>query len=76
MSCNVPADCEPGWCCDTVTGVKDCKANSTILSYEGKSYLCDPPEGFVEAKNKAEKSTKSLSLLDMIINFFSQLFNK
>lgn len=75
-TCEGGDDCERGWCCDTVTAAKDCKAKGTILSYEGKSYLCDPPEGFVEAKNKAEKSTKSLSLLDMIINFFSQLLNK
>lgn len=60
--CNSPSDCAPARCCDTITGARDCKMKETILSYGGKSYLCDPPEGIIEAKDEAENSTKIKSL--------------
>jgi len=47
-----------------------------IVSSGGKSYLCDPPEGFVEFKDKGKDPTKSLSFLGMIINFLSHFFIK
>jgi len=48
-SCSSSDQCESGWCCDIISGAKNCKAQGTILSYGGKSYICDPPEGFVNS---------------------------
>jgi len=74
--CDAPIDCATRYCCDTITGAWNCKPNGTILSYGGKSYLCDPPEGIVEAEWEAENSTKKLDFLYTIINFFSQFFKR
>jgi hypothetical protein len=41
-SCSSNDQCDNGWCCDTITGARDCKARGTTLSSGGKSYLCDP----------------------------------
>jgi len=51
---------------------KDCKSKGTILSVGGKSWLCDPPEGFVSL---SEERNKPLTLFDFLINFFSNLFS-
>jgi len=75
-ACTSNSGCDNGYCCDTITGAKDCKAKGTILSSGGKSYLCDPPEGFVEAKDETEKSTRKLSSFNMIINFLPHFFTK
>jgi len=80
-SCKDNSECAPGYCCDTVTKTYSCNntPKGTILSSGGKSYLCDPPEGFVEVKEvkyESEKPTKKLSFLDILINFFSHFFNK
>ena len=76
--CENNDECDINYCCDTITGAKNCRANGTILSYGGKSYLCDPPEGlvetFVETKDNIEKLNKKLSFFDMLINFFSYFF--
>jgi len=62
-SCDVPIDCDNEWCCNTITGAKDCKAKDTILLHEGKSWLCDPPEEFTNLVNKdIAKSTKNKKL--------------
>ena len=69
--CEVPTDCDNGWCCDIITGARDCKAKGTILSYEGKSWLCDPPGGFISlAKENKKKLTRKLNLFDLLINPF------
>jgi hypothetical protein len=71
-SCSLPGDCDNGWCCDTITGARDCKAKGTILSAGGKSWLCDPPEGFVSLSNENinTQANKKLTLLDLLINPF------
>jgi hypothetical protein len=63
-SCSVPEDCEDTWCCYTrqMGGDDTCQRQGTIKSYQGKSYLCDPPEGFDLAK-------KQLTLLDFLLKF-------
>jgi hypothetical protein len=52
-------------------GDDTCQKQGTIKSYQGKSYLCDPPEGFVSSTNK------KLSLFDFLLNFnpFSRGFS-
>jgi hypothetical protein len=71
-SCSIPQDCADNWCCDDKTGAKDCKSKGTILSVGGKSWLCDPPEGFVSL---SEERNKPSTLLDFLLNFFSNLFS-
>ena len=69
--CESNSQCEPGWCCDTITGAWNCRTKGTILSSGGISYLCDPPEeGFIEVKEEIKQSSKNLSLFDTIINLF------
>jgi hypothetical protein len=78
QSCSSNDQCESGWCCDTITGAKDCKAKGTILSSGGKSWLCDPPEGFVSLSNKNTntQASKKLTLLDLLINPFSYFLKR
>jgi hypothetical protein len=72
-SCSAPSDCEDTWCCYTpdIGGDRTCQEQGTIKSYQGKSYLCDPPEGFISAANK------QLTLLDFLLKFnlFSKVFS-
>jgi hypothetical protein len=72
-SCSIPSDCEDTWCCYTtdIGGDKTCQKQGTIKSYQGKSYLCDPPEGFVSSANK------QLTLVDFLLKFnpFSKGFS-
>ncbi|MCC5994733.1 MAG: hypothetical protein LM587_04065 [Candidatus Aenigmarchaeota archaeon] len=72
-SCSAPSDCEDTWCCYTpdIGGDRTCQKQGTIKSYQGKSYLCDPPEGFISAANK------QLTLLDFLLKFnlFSKVFS-
>ena len=75
-ACSKNEDCPNGQCCDTFAATPKCVGKGTITSSGGKSYLCDPPEGFVEFKDKGKDPTKSLSFLDMIINFLSHFFKK
>jgi len=69
-SCSVAEDCADGWCCYTpeIGGDRTCQQQGTIKSYQGKSYLCDPPEEF-------DSSAKKLSLLDFLANPFSKVFS-
>ncbi len=76
LECTKDEDCPNGQCCNTFSTPPQCKEKGTIISYEGKSYLCDPPEGFVEVKDEVKNPTKSLSFFDMIISFFSHFFKK
>jgi len=77
-SCYTNEQCAPGYCCDTITKTYSCNntQKGTILNYGGKSYLCDPPEGFVEVKYESEKQTKKLGFFDILINFFSLIFSR
>jgi len=71
--CTEPVDCADGWCCYSwdIEGDGSCKPKGTIVSYEGKSWLCDPPEGFISlTKENTIKSAKKLSLFDLLINLF------
>jgi len=55
-----------------MTGAKNCTAKGTILSYGGKSWLCDPPEGFISLTKENEEKTvaKKFNLFDLLINPF------
>jgi hypothetical protein len=78
-SCSANKDCEDGWCCDKlVGGAGSCKRKGEIVQYGGKSYICDPPEGFVSLSNKNTntQANKKLTLLDLLINPFSYFFKK
>jgi hypothetical protein len=39
-SCSTNTDCEGEWCCDYITGTRECVSKGTILSSGGKSYIC------------------------------------
>jgi hypothetical protein len=80
-SCQRNDQCEGGWCCDyLVGGWGSCKQKGTITSYGGRSYLCDPPEGFVNSSNEEinvnNQANKKLTLLDLLINPFSYFFKR
>jgi hypothetical protein len=57
-----------------VGGTGSCRQKGTITSYGGRSYICDPPEGFVNSSNEEtnvnNQANKRLSLLDLLINPF------
>jgi hypothetical protein len=74
-------ECEDNWCCDKpMGGTGTCKQKGEIISYGGKSYICDPPEGFVNSSNENIKTTdqvnKRLTLLDLLINPFFYFFKR
>jgi hypothetical protein len=78
-SCRLPEDCDNGWCCDySVGGLGSCKQKGMITSYGGRSYICDPPEGFVNSSNEEintnTQRNKKLTLLNLLINPFSYFF--
>jgi hypothetical protein len=78
-SCVDNTECEDGWCCDKlVGGTGSCKQKGNITSYGGKSYICDPPEGFVSSssENANIQTSKKLTLLDLLVNPFSYFFKK
>jgi len=77
--CSSNSDCDSGWCCDySVGGTGSCRQKGTITSYGGRSYLCDPPEGFVNSSNEEintnTQGNKKLTLLDLLINPFYYFF--
>jgi len=77
--CSSNSDCDSGWCCDySVGGTGSCRQMGTITSYGGRSYLCDPPEGFVNSSNEEintnTQGNKKLTLLDLLINPFYYFF--
>ena len=77
--CSTNSDCDSGWCCDDKTPTYQCVYKGTILSSGGKSYLCDPPEGFVNSNeniNTNTRTNKKSTLLDLLINPFSYFFKK
>jgi len=68
-------ECENKWCCDKLVGGEgNCKQKGTITSYSGRSYICDPPEGFVNSSNEEintnNQANKKLTLFDLLINPF------
>ena len=75
-SCLLNSDCDSGWCCYSrdYGGSGTCEQKGKIISYGGKSYICDPPEGFVSSSNENIKTTdqvnKRLTLLDLLIHPF------
>ena len=78
-SCSQPADCEDNWCCDIYVDRGTCKQEGSIITYNGKSYLCDPPEGFVStslaSSSQSLQVQENKNIFDLIINFFSNLFS-
>ena len=72
--CTTNDQCENEWCCysQTYGGSGTCEQKGKIISYGGKSYICDPPEGFVNSSNENanHQSNKKLTLLDLLINPF------
>ena len=81
QGCSSNDQCGDGWCCDKlVGGAGNCKGEGTITSYGGRSYLCDPPEGFVNSSNEEinvnNQASKKLTLLDLLINPFSYFFKR
>ena len=77
-SCVDNTECEGGWCCDYITQSYKCVSRGTILSSVGKSYICDPPEGFINfsSENTNIQVSKKLTLLDLLINPFSYFLKK
>jgi hypothetical protein len=69
--CGKNDECEGGWCCDYITPTYKCVGKGTIFSGGGKSWLCDPPEGFVNTQ-----ANKKLTLLDLLINPFSYFLKR
>jgi hypothetical protein len=75
-SCGLSEDCDNGWCCysQDYGGSGTCKQKGEIISYGGKSYICDPPEEFVSSSNEdintSNYANKKLTLLDLLINPF------
>jgi predicted peroxiredoxin len=51
-----------------------------IISYGVRSYICDPPEGFVNSSNEEintnNQASKKLTLLDLLINPFSYFLKR
>jgi hypothetical protein len=80
--CGKNDECEDGWCCysQDYGGSGTCKQKGEIISYGGKSYICDPPEGFISSSseeiNTNNQANKKLTLLDLLINPFSYFFKK
>jgi len=47
-----------------------------VINYNGKSYLCDPLNGFISGENKIGSLTKKqINLIDVIIDIFSKIFS-
>jgi hypothetical protein len=79
--CGKNDECEDGWCCDKpVGGTGTCKQKGETISYGGRSYICDPPEGFVDSSNEEintnNQANKKLTLLDLLINPFSYFLKR
>jgi hypothetical protein len=75
--CRKNDECEGNWCCDDKTPTYQCVYKGKIISSGGKSYLCDPPEGFVNSnENTNIQVSKKLTLLDLLINPFSYFFKR
>ena len=79
-SCSDNSQCDPNYCCDTITGSKKCKSEGTIINYGGKSYLCDPPYGFDTTEGEINHTTEEQevevsNLIDMIFGIFSKILS-
>jgi hypothetical protein len=74
-------ECDDNWCCDYLVGGQgNCKQKGENISYGGKSYICDPPEGFVNSSNEEintnNQANKKLTLFDLLINPFSYFLKR
>ena len=79
-SCDSNSDCDPNYCCDTITGSRECKSKCTIINSGGKSYLCDPPYGVATTESEINQTTEeqkveTTSLIDVIFGILSNLFS-
>ena len=66
--------CQEGYCClysisDSLP--KECVPASSIKNYQGKSYLCDPPDLINEENSKNENNK---NLIEIIIEKIRSLF--
>jgi hypothetical protein len=73
--CRTRYDCKDTYCCDKEIDVSfsgQCKPQGDIVPFGGKSYLCDPPNGFT---SKAQAKQKSLfEVLFEFLNSWVQNF--
>jgi len=79
-SCYGNSDCDPNYCCDTITGSRECKSEGTIINYGGKSYLCDPPYGFATGESEIKHTTEeqeveATNLIDVVFGLLSRIFS-
>ena len=79
-SCSDNSQCDPNYCCDTITGSKKCKSEGTIINYGGKSYLCDPPYGFDTTEGEInhtteEQEVEATNLIDVVFGLLSRIFS-
>lgn len=79
-SCSDNSQCDPNYCCDTITPTYKCKSEGTIINYGGKSYLCDPPYGFATGESEInnpikEQKVEVTNLIDMIFEIFSKILS-
>ena len=81
-SCRTNLDCADGWCCtsDILPSTHEeygkRKSEGTAINYNGKSYLCDPLNGFISSENQIGSLTKKqINLIDVIIDIFSKIFS-
>ena len=81
-TCSATSECADNYCCYTseMGGDGSCKSRGTIINYDGKSYLCDPPYGFVTSENEInpiteEQEVETTNLIDIIFEIFSKVFS-
>jgi hypothetical protein len=72
-ACRIKDDCKDTYCCPReitgyvqATGDYNCTQKGRIINFQGKSYLCDPPNGFI-----SEVQTKQKSLFEILFKFFN-----
>jgi hypothetical protein len=66
--------CQEGYCClYSISGdlPRECVPASSIKNYQGKSYLCDPPELINEENSKNENNK---NLIEIIVEKIKSLF--
>jgi hypothetical protein len=70
--CEASYHCKDTYCCPNeidgyvrATGDYNCTQKGRVINFQGKSYLCDPPNGFT---SKAQ--TEQKSLFEVLFEFF------
>ena len=72
--CDSPSDCDRDYCCDKLVGGSGhCVDAGSIVEYEGKSWLCDPPAWVFIEEGREQKSTQNV--FELLINLFSKIFS-